>query len=142
MTTKGLPPSAAEIAARRIRFEQLAANLQHFMDEQYLDQSALARRIWGEYLNPHTGKMSAKNRDRISTIIRKHSWPTRPTLMKIANALGVTPEHLTGPEPNGDHENPDFALVSVAGHPDKVMLRINKLVLFSTATRIMEMLGQ
>jgi transcriptional regulator with XRE-family HTH domain len=94
--TKGLPPSTTEIAVRRGKLKQLADNVRSRRSAKGWNQSALAREIWGEYRNPRTGRMSAKNRDRISSIEREKSWPEVQTLAQIASALETTPQKLTG----------------------------------------------
>jgi hypothetical protein len=72
------------------------------------------------------------------------SFPDPHNLAKIAAALGVTPEELA-PDLIGatvERQNPEVAVVSVAGHPDKVMLKINKLVSFDKMTRIVAILNE
>ena len=138
--TKGLPPSTAEIAVRRRKLKQLSRNVRHCRTAKFWSQSDLARECWGEYENPRTGRMSAKNRDRVSSIERGRSWPEAHTLALIASALGTTPEELAGEtaaqivEPEGQ----EFAMVAVG---DKVRLRVNKLVSMSIATQIMVLLN-
>jgi transcriptional regulator with XRE-family HTH domain len=142
-----LPPSAAEAVAGRtptvqVGMEQFANRLHDLRTVKGWSQSELARQIWGEQTDKRTGRKSAKNRDRISCYEAGTSFPDPHNLSKLANALDVTPEALA-PDLTGatvERQNPELALVSVAGHSDKVMLRINKLVPLGTATQIMALL--
>jgi len=62
--------------------------------------------------------------------------------MKIASALGVSPEELA-PDITAatvERQNPEIALIAVAGHSDKVHLKVNKLVSMNIATMIMQLL--
>ena len=72
--------------------------------------------------------------------------PTKGTdphnLKKIADALGVPPEELA-PDITAatvDRQNPEFAMTVVAGHSDKCHLKVNKLVPWSIATMVSQLL--
>jgi transcriptional regulator with XRE-family HTH domain len=135
--TKGLPPSATEIAVRRRKLKQLSRNVRNCRSAKFWSQSDLARECWGEYRNPRTGRMSGKNRDRISSIEREKSWPEAHTLALIASALGTTPEELAGEtvEQIVEPEGQEFA-VMVAGNG----LRVNKIVSSGQAKQILAIL--
>jgi transcriptional regulator with XRE-family HTH domain len=144
--TRRLPPAPAGAAGRtrvmQMELEQFASKLQHFRSEKGGSQSDLAREVWGE-IETKTGRKVAKNRDRISTYEMGKSWPDPHNLMKIAQALGVPPEELA-PDITAatvDRQNPEIALVAVAGHHDKVHLKVNKLVSMTIATQIMQLLN-
>jgi transcriptional regulator with XRE-family HTH domain len=135
---------AGRTPTEQLGLEQFADRLQGLRVAKDWSQSDLAREVWGEQTNKRTGKISAKNRDRISTYEMGKSWPDPHNLLKIAAALGVTPEELA-PDLTGatvERQNPEIAIVAVAGHADKVMLRINKLVSFDTMTRIVAILNE
>ena len=143
--TRRLPPAPAGAAGRtrvmQMELEQFASRLQHLRTEKGWSQSDLAREVWGE-LETRAGRKVAKNRDRISTYEMGKSWPDPHNLMKIANALGVSPEDLA-PDITAatvDRQNPEIALIAVAGHHDKVHLKVNKLVSMNIATMIMQLL--
>jgi transcriptional regulator with XRE-family HTH domain len=143
--TRRLPPAPAGAAGRtrvmQMELEQFASRLQHFRNEKGWSQSALAREVWGE-IETKTGRKAARNRDRISTYEMGKSWPDPHNLTKIAAALGVAPEELA-PDITAatvDRQNPEIALIAVAGHHDKVHLKVNKLVSMNIATLIMQLL--
>jgi transcriptional regulator with XRE-family HTH domain len=125
----------------QMELDQFASRLQHFRTEKGWSQSDLAREVWGE-IETKAGRKVAKNRDRISTYEMGKSWPDPHNLMKIAEKLGVSPEELA-PDITAatvDRQNPEIALVAVAGHHDKVHLKVNKLVSMNIATMIMQLL--
>jgi transcriptional regulator with XRE-family HTH domain len=127
----------------QMELEEFASRLQHLRNAKGWSQSDLAREVWGEMENA-SGRKVARNRDRISTYEMGKSWPDPHNLTKIAEALGVSPEELA-PDITGsavERQNPEIALIAVAGHSDKVHLRINKLVSFGIATEIMGLLNR
>jgi transcriptional regulator with XRE-family HTH domain len=146
--TRRLPPSPAGTAGRthvmQMQIEQFARKLQRLRVARGWSQSDLAREVWGEITVKSTGRKAARNRDRISTYERGKSWPDPHHLAKIAEVLGVTPEDLA-PDITAstiDRENPEIALVKVAGHADKVHLRIDTVTSLAVATQIMGLLSQ
>ena len=141
-----LPPSEPAGTAGRTRVMQMeldafADRLRAAMDVKRWSASELARQVWGE-LTTKQGLKVARNRDRISTYLKGKSWPDPQNLAAIARALEVKPEDLA-PDILGstvERQNPELAIVAVAGHPDKVHLKVNKLVNFAIATAIMQLL--
>jgi transcriptional regulator with XRE-family HTH domain len=131
--TKGMPPSATETAVRRKKLKQLGSTIRSHRSAKGWSQSDLARECWGEYENPRTGKKSAKNRDRISSIERGVSWPLPHTLAQIASKLGTTSVELAGEPAEDDQE--------IVSEGDKVRLKINRLVSFDLASRVMALLN-
>ena len=128
----------------QMAIDRFAGKLQQLRTAKGWSQSDLAREIWGEITVKGTGRKAARNRDRISTYERGKAWPDPHNLAKIANALGVSPEELA-PDITAstvDRQNPEIALIAVAGHMDKVHLRINKLVSLALASQIMGLLSQ
>ena len=143
--TRRLPPAPAGAAGRtrvmQMELEAFASRLQYLRTEKGWSQSDLAREVWGE-IETRAGRKVAKNRDRISTYEMGKSWPDPHNLMKIASVLGVPPEELA-PDITAatvDRQNPEIALTAVAGHSDKVHLKVNKLVSMNIATLIMQLL--
>jgi transcriptional regulator with XRE-family HTH domain len=125
----------------QMELEAFASRLQHLRSEKGWSQSDLAREVWGT-IKTKAGREVAKNRDRISTYEMGKSWPDPHNLMKIAEALGVPPEDLA-PDITAatvDRQNPEIAIIAVAGHADKVHLKVNKLVAMNIATMIMQLL--
>ena len=111
-----LPVSADEAAAGRtpvmqIGLERFARRLQELRTNKGLSQSDLARLIWGSQTNKHTGRLEARNRDRISVYEMGKAWPDPHNLVKIAAALGVSPEELA-PDITAatvERENPELS---------------------------------
>jgi transcriptional regulator with XRE-family HTH domain len=127
----------------QMQIEQFASTLQQLRVAKHWSQSDLAREVWGEITNPNTGRKVAKNRDRISSYEMGKSWPDPHNLTKIANALGVSPEELA-PDITAstiERQNPEIMLVAVAGHMNKVLLKIHKVTSYATAAEIMRLLS-
>ena len=125
----------------QMELEQFASRLQHLRTEKGWSQSDLAREVWGE-LETRAGRKVAKNRDRISTYEMGKSWPDPHNLMKIANALGVSPEELA-PDITAatvDRQNPEIALVSSRGAPRQGASEGQQAGAMNIATLIMQLL--
>jgi transcriptional regulator with XRE-family HTH domain len=138
--SKGLPPSASEVAVRRRKQRALGDNIRNGRSAKGWNQSALAREVWGETTNKRTGRVSAKNRDRISVYEKGKSWPLPHNLKKIANALGVSPEELQREAVAQivERDNTSFSMVTEG---DKVRVRLNRLLTMSIATQILVLLN-
>ena len=139
-----MPRKPTRTPAEQFELDQFAKRLQGLRTAKGYSQSDLAREVWGEIVSKRTGHKVAKNRDRISSYEMGKSWPEPQTLAKIAAALGVTPEELA-PGRTGapvERQNPEFAAVTVANHPDKVMLRFSMLVSFDEMARIVALLNE
>lgn len=127
----------------QLQLEQFASRLHDLRTAKRWSQSDLAREVWGE-ITLKNGKKAAKNRDRISSYEMGKGWPDPHNLKALAKALDVNPEDLA-PDIVGatvEHQFPEIAVTSVAGHQDKVMLRVNKLVSLEIATRVMTLLAE
>ena len=125
----------------QLALEQFADRLQAARVAKGWSQSELARQVWGELITK-AGRKVARNRDRISTYEKGKSWPDPHNLKKIAEALGMTVEELA-PDILGstvERQNPEFAMTVVAGHADKVHLKVNKLVPWNIATMVSQLL--
>lgn len=120
-----------------------AQKLQELMTRKGLSQSDLARAVWGTYRDSRDFEV-ARNRDRISQYVKGKSIPEPSNLLKLAEALGVTPEELA-PDITADAVDAEEAAVSmrmVEGHPDKTVLRINTVTSFETAAEIIALLSR
>ncbi len=120
-----------------VRSETFARNLHQAMLDRGMSQSDLARALWGETTTPE-GRTVAKSRERISVYLRGRTIPTTQTLRSIAEVLGMTPEELA-PNVIGaavDRDNPEFSMSMVAGHSDKVFVRVSKLLPLHYAVEI------
>ena len=121
--------------------KEFARRLYKFMTEKGMSQSDLARAVWGETEDPR-GFMVAKNRDRVSQYLNARSLPDPENTLKLANALGVTPEDLIPARPGYlEQEEPEISVVALAGKSDEVRLIINKVVPFQLAAEILQKLS-
>lgn len=126
----------------QIESERFARRLHQLMLEKGMSQSDLAREIWGTTTNAQ-GRNVARNRDRISVYLKGDTIPETKNLGLLAKALGVEPHELA-PDIMAsavDRENPEIAMTAIAGHADKVHLRVNKLVPLPIAAKIIDMLS-
>jgi transcriptional regulator with XRE-family HTH domain len=124
-----------------LELEQFASRLQHLRSLKGWSQSDLAREVWGETTN-REGRKVARNRDRISAYEMGKSWPDPHNLMKLVKALDTTPEYLA-PSITGstiERQNPEFSMMGIAGHADKVLLKVNRLMSMNIATMIIQLL--
>ncbi|MDA4637053.1 helix-turn-helix domain-containing protein, partial [Escherichia coli] len=99
--------------------------------------------IWGETTNAD-GRTVARNRDRISVYLKGKTVPDPVNLQKLAEALGVDPADLA-PDVIGaavERENPELSMTVVAGHSDKVYLRVNKLLPLQYAVKIVNVVEE
>lgn len=82
-------------------------------------------------------------RDAISTYINGRSFPEPKSLRALADALQVSPEELL---PNSiamamkQDPSPVLEIKQTAGHPDKVYLRVNRIVTLDQAAKIFTIL--
>jgi len=113
------------------------ARLATLLELRGMNQSDLARAVWGEVKNKQ-GLMVARNRDRISQYLAGKSNPEPDNLRRMAKALGVKPEELA-PDLVAEAirgTKPEVAFHAVSGHPDKVVLTINTIVPMQLAVKI------
>lgn len=126
----------------RLELERFARKLHDAMIAKGWSQSDLAAEIWGRTKDKR-GYDVAKGRDRISVYLQGKSVPDPKNLARIAKALDMKVEELA-PDITAstvEKENPEIAMTMVAGHSDKVYLRVNKLVSLELASRIIAMLS-
>lgn len=141
-----MPPTAGLTSEEQLVHENFARRLHKAMLEAGMSQSDLARKVWGEIeVTDKQGRTTnaARNRDRISVYLKGGGFPDPKNLSKIAKALGMTAEDLA-PEAAGaaiEREAPELSMVAVAGHHDKVLLRVNKLVPMDIAVQVINLLA-
>lgn len=123
--------------------ERFAKRLNERMLAREMSQADLARAVWGS-MTDKRGYEVARNRDRISVYLRGLGFPDPINLKKIADVLGTTPEDLA-PEmqaSKAERDNPEVLMSAIAGHPDRVLLRVNKLVPLSVAAEIISIISK
>lgn len=120
----------AKLTPKHLTKQEFARRLYKLMMARGWRQSELARR-------------AGLPRDSISTYVRGKSLPSPQNLLALAKALDMKPEdilpnHMESALENED--NPAFSMVQSDTRPGKAWVRVNRLVNFSTATKIAELL--
>jgi transcriptional regulator with XRE-family HTH domain len=123
--------------------EEFGKRLYQALIDADMSQSDLAREVFNETKeDPRTGYEIVVGRDRISQYVKGRQFPEPRTFKKICEVLGKKPEELA-PKMVGstiERENPSFEIRMVGDRIDAVLLRINKIVPLSLATKIGEMI--
>lgn len=115
-----------------------AKRLHSELQSRNWSQSDLARRVWGEVRKDGRGFDQIVGRDRISAYINKGVQPEPRTLQKIAEVLGVPVADLA-PDitlRTVAKEEPALEIRMIAGHADKVLLRVSRLVPLAVAAKV------
>lgn len=117
--------------------QEFGRRLQALLLERGMSQADLARAA-----EAATGKKMG--RDAISTYINGRSFPTPMSLNMLCKALGVEREELL---PNSvmnatRDEHPAFEMRAAAGHPGQAWVRMNRLLSFDTASKIVQLVNQ
>ena len=131
VATGGDTPTPAGLRPKYLSKQEFGRRLYNLMLAKGWHQSELARQ-------------SGLPRDRISTYIRGVAMPTPANVQALAKTLNIEPEALL---PNHvesaiDEDAPSFEMKSSTAAPGKAWLRVNRLVSFTTATKIAELLEQ
>jgi len=126
-------PDTADMAPRELSKHEFGRKLMALMLDKGWNQSELARR-------------AKIGRDAVSTYIRGVSFPEPVSLNKLAKALGLTAEQLL---PNttirgiASDPTPAFEIKQAAGgDPSRVWLRVNRIVTFEQAAKIVQLLKE
>lgn len=126
-----------QLTPSEIGKQEFGRRLHDLILQRGWNQSEFAReveRITGEKIG----------RDSVSTYVNGRTYPTPKMLKMICDTLGVTREELL---PNSvisamEAETPSMQLTQVSGHPDKVMLRINRLVPIEIGAEVIRMIAK
>jgi transcriptional regulator with XRE-family HTH domain len=138
-----LPSTGGRTQYEKLELERFARKLHEAMTDRGLSQSDLAAEVWGRTTDSR-GYDVAKGRDRISVYLQGKSIPDPANLKKIAEVLNMKVEDLA-PDITAsavEKENPEIAMTAIAGHHDKVYLRVNKLVPLELAAKTISMLSE
>jgi transcriptional regulator with XRE-family HTH domain len=124
--------------------QTFAKRLYHALLERGMTQSDLARKIWNETRVDNRGYDQTVGKDRVSSWIRGRSMPEPHNLIKIAKALNMSPEDLA---PNLtasaiEQETPEIQITVIHNHPNKVLVKLNKILPFDVATKIMNLVNE
>jgi transcriptional regulator with XRE-family HTH domain len=121
-----------DMTPRELTKQEFGRRLQALMLKKRWNQSELAR-------------SADLGRDAISTYIRGTSFPEPKNLQKLAEALEVEVEDLL---PNAvvrameTDQAPMLEIRQAAGHPDKVWMRVNRMVPMEIAVKIFNILNE
>lgn len=138
-----MPPTSGATPVRRLEAENFARKLHEALIKNDMRASDLARLLWGETTNKE-GHRVAKNRDRISVYLAGKQIPDAHTLRKLAEALNMEEAELAPDivQSTVERENPELSMTMIAGHSDKVYLRVNKLMPLDVATQIINLVNE
>ena len=140
---KRLAPSrGSRTQVDQITLEKFSRRLRQAMIDAGLSQSELAAKIWGRTAD-NRGYSVAKGRDRISIYLKGMALPDHANIQKLADALGLSVEELA-PDMKAqsvERDYPEIGITKAPGHPDKILLRVNKLVPMEVAAKIFAILA-
>jgi hypothetical protein len=131
---------AGDSPSEELAKQDFARNLEELMFQAGMRKSDLARKMWGDKVDK-AGKTGAARRDRI-TAWTSGSIPDPTNMKLLADTLGVTQEKLSEPLVSKivDRERSSLQMIQAAGHPDKVHLRVDKLVNVHIAVQVLALL--
>jgi transcriptional regulator with XRE-family HTH domain len=123
-------PEGVDLAPQALSRQEFGRRLYALMLERNWNQSELARQ-------------ADLGRDAVSGYVRGRQFPEPKSLEKLAKALHMKPQDLL---PNAamraiDSEVPAFEMKQAAGHPDKVWLRVNRMVSITQAAQVFAVLN-
>ena len=126
-----LEPVTGQLTPKALTRQEFGRRLNRLMHEKEWNQSDLAR-------------AAGIGRDSVSTYVNGKVFPTPLALKKIAAALGVDREALLPNEIMSafDDEVPAVELKQASGHPDKAWLRVNRMMSFATAAKIIALIDE
>lgn len=126
MTRKKATPASPEPLTNK---QEFGRRLQALILERNWNQAELAR-------------AAGLGRDSISTYIKGLVFPDPKNLKKVADALGMTPQQLmpTGMVASIDAEIPALEIRQSSTDPDRVHIRVNRLVSLEQASQIFAIL--
>ena len=136
-------PRGGRTQVEQITLEQFSRRLGQAMVDAGLSQSELAAKIWGRTTD-NRGYSVAKGRDRISIYLKGMALPDHVNMQKLAEALGLTVEELA-PDLTAqsiERDYPEIGITKASGHPDKILLRVNKIVPMEVAAKIFAILAE
>ena len=140
------PPAGGQTSDERLVQEEFARRLHKIIVDRGISPSDLARKVWGsiDQVDNKTGRVvnAARNRDRISVYLKGKGFPDPKNLAKIAKALNVEPMDLAPDIATAaiEREVPEMNMTMIAGHEDKALLRINKLMPVDVAIEVMRLI--
>jgi len=125
--------------------ESFGKRLHHELMKRGWSQSDFARKLYpGETITDSRGYTAPRGRDRVSSWLADKSMPSAPQLRRICDLLGWEIDELS-PGANlsrSERATPAMSLEMLTGAPDRVLLKINKLVSLKTAVAIAKLIEE
>lgn len=127
-----IEPSAGEDipTTRDMAKQEFGRKLLALLQEKGWNQSDLAR-------------AADMGRDNISCYVRGRTLPDPKSLAKVAKALGVKPQDLLPYSlvQTAETEVPAMEIRQIQGHPDRIMVRLNKIMTLKQAAAIFDIVN-
>jgi len=109
-----------------------------------MNASDLARAIWGTTTDPR-GYEVAKNRDRVGAYLAGTGYPSRETLPKLCEAVGLDPSLIPMPTrssaPREFAGTPDVTITLLTEHPGMCSMYIRKVIPVDIGMQIMTLVN-
>ncbi len=126
------------------KLESFGDRLYRILLDRNMSQTDLARLVFNESRYDKRGYEVVVGKDAISQYINGKATPTPKRLKRIADALKVpvdelAPELLASTRPGAASA---IKIEAIAGHIDKVLLQIRRIVPLETAVRIAGVLSE
>jgi len=134
------PPPQPRGIARTMLLKEFAARLYSLMCERELNASGLARELWGTTTN-EKGYEVAKGRERIHYWLKGRQLPDSENLGRLAHALRTRPEALVPIPSIEEQTDGEYVIQTIPGYPDKLHLRVDKVMDKAQAARIIALLA-
>jgi len=125
-------------------YQVFAKLLREAMHARKMNASDLARAIWGTTTDPR-GYDVARNRDRVGAYLAGTGYPSRETLPKLCEAVGLDPNLVPLPTrssaPREFSGTPDVTFTLMTEHPGICSMYIRKMMPVEIGMKIMELLN-
>lgn len=134
------PSEAEELTPTQLTKQEFGRRLAALILERGWNQSDLVRKVNDMF--PDLDRPFG--RDAVSTYVNGRRFPTPKSLNMLCQALGVTRDELL---PNAsiqaiNDENPALELRQAAGHPGKAWVRVNRMMSFDVAAKIVSLINE
>lgn len=133
---------------RKIRHHLDSGTAPEKLTPKHLTKQEFGRRVYRLMLakgwnQSELARQADLQRDSVSVYVRGKSLPTSQNLQKLAAALDVEPDELLPNyvESAVDEDNPSLEMRVSPARPTEAWLRVNRLVLVSTAAEVIRILN-
>ena len=125
-------------------YATFAKLLRNAMLDRKMNASDLARAIWGTTTDPR-GYEVAKNRDRVGAYLAGTGYPSRETLPRLCEAVGLDPTLVPLPTrssaPREFAGTPDVTITLLTEHPGMCSMYIRKVIPVDIGMQIMTLVN-